>query len=255
MSLGADFGSPTDPDSVAASNLAAEGVITVVASGNAGPNPVHHEPRRPLVSVPFRSPPATRRSRSRLPTCSLSSGPALTAITDANGVTIPNATYNSSRSSTTRRGDNSASGISLGCSVAADEANNGGQPFSSNTIIVVARGTCDRVAKAIWGQEVAGAGGVIQVNNSSQYPPYEATHHQRRGGPSVHGVGSVPRSAGRRESDDLRQWAAAHRGRRRHDHTGSGRHREPRLPRSRELLVVGSVPGRDHESLRSRLLA
>ena len=39
MSLGGDWGSPLDPDSVAASNTAKDGVIVVSASGNAGPTP------------------------------------------------------------------------------------------------------------------------------------------------------------------------------------------------------------------------
>ncbi len=59
--------------------------------------------------------------------------------------------------------------ISIGCSVAQDLASG---PILPNTFIVVARGTCARVAKAIFGQQ-AGAAGVIMVNNSAAFPPYE----------------------------------------------------------------------------------
>ena len=47
-----------------------------------------------------------------------------------------------------------------------------GATAPSGTILVVARGTCARVAKAIYAQQ-AGAQGVIMVNNSSAFPPYE----------------------------------------------------------------------------------
>src|SRR5213079_177818 len=57
--------------------------------------------------------------------------------------------------------------LSLGCSVAAF-----GGPLPPNTIAVVNRGTCARVAKAIFGQQ-AGAAAVVMVNNATSFPPFE----------------------------------------------------------------------------------
>src|SRR5439155_16030809 len=59
--------------------------------------------------------------------------------------------------------------LSLGCSVAAF-----GGPLPPNTIAVVNRGTCARVAKAIYGQQ-AGAAAVVMVNNATSFPPFEGT--------------------------------------------------------------------------------
>src|SRR5207249_12216876 len=49
-----------------------------------------------------------------------------------------------------------------------------GRPNSlpSGTIVVVNRGTCARVAKAIYGQN-AGAAAVVMVNNATSFPPFE----------------------------------------------------------------------------------
>ncbi len=45
-------------------------------------------------------------------------------------------------------------------------------PLPPNTIAVVNRGVCARVAKAIFGQQ-AGAMAVVMVNNATSLPPYE----------------------------------------------------------------------------------
>ena len=173
MSLGAPFGSSNDPDSVAASNLAAEGVITVVASGNNGPNPyITSSPAAGFGALAA----AASDSTQSFPAADLTlstGGPVIKAI-DANGATISPATYNElvipATAHDTALGD--VDTISFGCSVADDEAANGGNPLPANTVIVVERGVCARVAKAIFGQQ-AGAAAVIMVNNSTAYPPYE----------------------------------------------------------------------------------
>jgi hypothetical protein len=56
---------------------------------------------------------------------------------------------------------------SLGCDVGSF-----GGPLPPNTIAVVNRGTCARVAKAIFGQQ-AGAAAVVMVNNDTGLPPVE----------------------------------------------------------------------------------
>src|SRR3989442_1543490 len=57
----------------------------------------------------------------------------------------------------------------LGCSV---DAFGGLNSLPSGTIVVVNRGTCARVAKAIFGQK-AGAAAVVMVNNATSFPPFE----------------------------------------------------------------------------------
>src|SRR5439155_24645792 len=57
----------------------------------------------------------------------------------------------------------------LGCTVGAF---GGPNSLPSGTIVVVNRGTCARVAKAIYGQH-AGAAAVVMVNNATSFPPFE----------------------------------------------------------------------------------
>jgi len=183
MSLGAPFGSEDSPDAVAAENAAHDGVIVVAASGNNGGNAyVTSDPASgdDVISVAANDP------SQQFPgaVMSLSPGGSMTAI-NANGATpLPSGTFNvqviaSSSIDQQLLNDAQAAGlpglpssvdsISFGCSVAADTA---GGPIPPNTFIVVERGVCARVAKAIFAQQ-AGAAGVIMVNNSGSYPPYE----------------------------------------------------------------------------------
>jgi subtilisin family serine protease len=164
MSLGAPFGSEDSPDAVAAENAAHDGVIVVAASGNNGGNAyVTSDPASgdDVISVAANDPTQSFPSANM----TLTPGGAMTAI-NANGWTpLPSGAVNvrviyTSPAHTT---------ISLGCSPAADTAEG---PIAPNTYIVVARGTCARVAKAIYGQQ-AGAAGVIMVNSSGGFPPYE----------------------------------------------------------------------------------
>jgi minor extracellular serine protease Vpr len=62
---------------------------------------------------------------------------------------------------------NSDGSVSLGCSVAAFQAAN-----VAGAVAVVARGTCARVAKAIYGSD-AGAAAVVMINNATALPPFE----------------------------------------------------------------------------------
>jgi subtilisin family serine protease len=174
MSLGASFGDPTNPDSVAADNLAKEGVITVLSAGNSGRNP--YLVGSPSVGISALSV-AANDSTEEFPGATLdltkadtTSGGSLTAI-DANGWPISGGTY-SLKVIWANSPTNTV--ISNGCRNPSTGENPDGADNSlpPNTIIVVARGTCARVAKAIFGQQ-AGAAGVIMVNNSTLYPPYE----------------------------------------------------------------------------------
>jgi len=174
MSLGSPFGSPTDPGSVAASNLASDGVITVVASGNSGPNP--YITSSPAAGIGTLSVAANDTWASipglwlTLTKADTTSGGFLPApAQDSNGVAVTPGPFAIKVITTDTLPSDGGGPISRGCSVADD---GGANSLPPNTYIVVRRGTCARVAKAIYGQQ-AGAAGVIMVNNNPGYPPYE----------------------------------------------------------------------------------
>ena len=164
MSLGSPFGSPDSPDAVAAENAAHDGVIVVASSGNEGPSPyMTGDPASgdDVISVAANDPTQTFPAA----VMNLTPGGSVTAI-NANGWTpLPSGTENVK----VIWADAAHTTVSLGCSVADD---GGANSLPPNTFIVVQRGTCARVAKAIFGQQ-AGAAGVIMINNAPGYPPYE----------------------------------------------------------------------------------
>ncbi|GIM92725.1 peptidase S8 [Paractinoplanes toevensis] len=156
MSLGSPFGTADAPESVAADNAAKDGVIVVASAGNSGAAP--YIVGSPSVATSTISVAANDPTPS-FPGAHLSIG--LDAI-NANGATFADGT-----SLPIKVVGNGVGGISLGCSV-ADFTAAGVQ----GKLAVVARGTCGRVAKAIYGQ-AAGAAAVLMVNNADTYPPYE----------------------------------------------------------------------------------
>ena len=200
MSLGEPFGSPDSPDAVAAENAAHDGVIVVASSGNEGGSAyVTGDPAsgNDVISVAAEDPTSAFPAAQM----TLTPGGAMTAI-NANGWSpLPTGAQN------VRVIYSSPGVVSVGCSVAADTA---AGPIAPNTFIVVARGTCARVAKAIFGQQ-AGAAGVIMINNAAGFPPYEGPITQDPNiGPVLRGVDPLPRRDGA-------ERAARRRGRRRHD--------------------------------------
>jgi subtilisin family serine protease len=160
MSLGSPFGTADSPDAVAANNATKDGVIVVTSAGNEGPVPY-------MVGSPSTASGAISVAASD-PTPSfpgahlaLSTGATVDAInanasTFANGLNLPVVVVG-----------NGAGGISLGCSVADFTAAN-----VTGKLAVVQRGTCARVAKAIFGQQ-AGAAAVLMVNTDPGFPPFE----------------------------------------------------------------------------------
>ena len=172
MSLGSPFGATDSPDAVAASNAAKDGVIVVASSGNEGPNPyMTGDPASGsgVISVAASDPTQTFPAANlTLTNADSSSGGTLTAI-NANGFTPPPGRpvqHRGHPGDRQRRGARRLDSISFGCSAADDGA------VPANTFIVVERGGCARVAKAIFGQQ-AGAAGVIMVNYSAGFPPFE----------------------------------------------------------------------------------
>src|SRR5712691_4942099 len=159
MSLGSIFGSKDDPDAVASTNAAKAGVIVVASAGNSGPNQyITGSPAAGdgAISVAANDPWPT------FPGAMIAAAGLTVPAINANGYPLPgSSTYN------IKIIKNADGSLSLGCSAAAF-----GGPLPSNTIAIVNRGTCARVAKAIFGQQ-AGAAAVVMVNNAGGFPPFE----------------------------------------------------------------------------------
>lgn len=163
MSLGSPFGTSdqSDPEAVAVNNAVAAGVTVVASAGNSGQNAY-------IVGAPSTANHAlsVAASDGSVPvypaaTFALSTGPSLTAI-NANGATFTNGTTLSVKVLRDATG-----GVSLGCNPAEYTNQN-----VAGKLVVVRRGTCARVARAVYGQQ-AGALAVAMINNSTGLPPFE----------------------------------------------------------------------------------
>jgi subtilisin family serine protease len=163
MSLGSTFGGQDDPTSVAAQNAVNDGVSVVASAGNEGGN--GYMVGSPSTANGVLSVAAMDGTTPTFPGGHfvLSTGKTLDAI-NANAATFSDGTqlpvvvvHDSSQ----------LGGVSLGCSTAAFQAAN-----VAGKLAVVQRGTCARVAKAIFGSD-AGAAAVAMINNAPGYPPFE----------------------------------------------------------------------------------
>lgn len=167
MSLGSSFGDATEPDSIAAQNAQAAGVVVVAAAGNSGHNPyITGSPAagRGVISV------AAVDSTSRFPAARLTFNGTTMQSINANGATLPTGGHtivNLTDDPATPENE------ALGCSVAAyTKAGISSAPGAAKQIAVTTRGTCARVARGVFGQQ-AGADAVIMVNSDATYPPFE----------------------------------------------------------------------------------
>jgi subtilisin family serine protease len=166
MSLGAPFGTANSPDSQAATNAAKDGVIVVSASGNNGSAPyITSSPGAGVNTLAV----AASDPTQNFPGASLAlstGGPAITAIV-ANGYPFASPhTYNVKVL---------PSPHNLGCDgppPAGAPSDWAGVTLAANTLVVVDRGICARVAKAIYGQ-AHGAAAVLMINNANGLPPFE----------------------------------------------------------------------------------
>jgi minor extracellular serine protease Vpr len=169
MSLGSVFGSKDDPSAEAATNAVKAGVVVVASAGNSGAN--QYMTGSPATGDGALSVAASDPSSGN-PGAIISGytgGPA-TAM-NANGHPLTGLTFPMTIKVVR---DNPATldrDESLGCSV-ADITWEGA--VGANTAVVVNRGVCARVAKAIFGQQ-AGAVVVIMVNNDTVLPPFEGS--------------------------------------------------------------------------------
>jgi subtilisin family serine protease len=155
MSLGSDFGTSDTPDAVAAENASRAGVVVVASSGNEGPS-----------GYMTGTPGSASRAISVAGVDSNATFTGATIHLAAGDVSAIDANDGPLPASGTLHVLTAADGsISLGCA-ASDYAGVAGQ------IVVTLRGTCDRVARAKFGQ-AAGAAAVIMVNSGPGLPPFE----------------------------------------------------------------------------------
>jgi subtilisin family serine protease len=171
MSLGSPFGREDDPTTVAANNAAAAGIAVVASAGNESNNAFtvgSPSTGSRVISV------AANDANETFPGATIATpGGAITAI-DANGAALPSGPI---PVVVLRNADGS---VSLGCAGVGP----GGAPIPGSSpteftdqhvagkIVVVLRGNCARVAKAINGQK-AGAAAVVMLNTSPGLPPFE----------------------------------------------------------------------------------
>jgi minor extracellular serine protease Vpr len=161
MSLGSTFGSKDDPSAVASTNAAKAGVIVVASAGNDGPSP--YVTGSPASAVGAISVAATDPWQT-LPGATIAAGGVNVQAINANGYPLSgtqNYTLKVLKDNPATSEDES-----IGCSVAAFGT------VAPGTIVVVNRGVCARVAKAIYGQQ-AGAAAVVMANNAASFPPFE----------------------------------------------------------------------------------
>ena len=165
MSLGSVFGRADAPDSVASNTLAENGIVVVASAGNSGPSA--YVTGSPAAASRALSVAAIDASSPTFPgaTITLSTGNTITAqlsngpFQGDSGASLPSAPLG------IKVLKDASGNVSLGCN-AADYAGVSGK------LVVVLRGVCARVHKAILGEQ-AGAAAVAMINTSTAYPPFE----------------------------------------------------------------------------------
>jgi subtilisin family serine protease len=185
MSLGSSFGGQDDPTTVAAENAAAAGIAVVASAGNSGPSGyIVGSPSTGshVLSVAAIDASVPQYAGARM---NLSTGQTVDTII-ANGAALPSGSFG------VKVLKNADGSIALGCDPAAYAG-------SAGKIVVTTRGTCARVARAIYGQK-AGAAAVVMVNNSSSIPPFE--------GPITSNPDTASARATPPQSSRARRWPA-----------------------------------------------
>ncbi len=167
MSLGSSFGRRDDPSAVAATNAAASGVIVVTSAGNSGSSQyITGSPGTGTGAISTAAVDSTENFTGiRL---DFNTGSSIVALA-ANGVAPPDGTVYDIVVLQDIAG--TAENERLGCSVEAFTSN-GIAEGDDNVLAVTERGTCARVARAVFGEQ-AGADAVAMINSSAGYPPYE----------------------------------------------------------------------------------
>jgi minor extracellular serine protease Vpr len=164
MSLGSSFGTADDASAVASTNVAKAGVIVVASAGNSGASQyITGSPATGsgVISV------AANDAKAGSPgaTMVISTDGTITAQ-NSNGATFTDGTV---LPVAVLRDSYPSGAVSLGCSP-SDYTNYPGGV--AGKLVVTQRGTCARVARAIYGQQ-AGAAAVAMINSDSGYPAFE----------------------------------------------------------------------------------
>lgn len=165
MSLGSSFGRADEPDAVAATNAVGAGVVVVASAGNSGHNP--YLTGSPGSGDGVISVSATDATES-FPGAQVSVGGQVVEAINANGAALDGL----GDLDVVRLVDDPATSENeaLGCSVDAYTA--AGITAGAGQLAVSQRGTCARVAKAVFADQ-AGAAAALMVNSTDDLPPYE----------------------------------------------------------------------------------
>ncbi len=164
MSLGSAFGGEDDADAEASENAVNAGVVVVASAGNSGNIPyILGTPSAGERAISV----AAIDSHDAFPAEALALTPTGNIVAlDANGIADPNGTALAVMKLPDTKGTG-VNGVSLGCDPAEYTA-----AGVTGKLVVVVRGSCARVAKAIYGQ-MAGAAAVAMINTAPGYPPFE----------------------------------------------------------------------------------
>lgn len=165
MSLGSPFGRGDDPDAIAASNAVGAGVVVVTSAGNAGHNPyLTGSPGAGdgVIAV------AAVDSTESFPGANVTLDGTTVEAINANGADLDG--LGDLEVVVVTDDPATSTNEALGC--AASDFTQAGITAGGGQLAVVQRGTCARVAKAIFGQQ-AGAAAVLMVNSDDTLPPYE----------------------------------------------------------------------------------
>jgi minor extracellular serine protease Vpr len=162
MSLGSPFGTPNDPEVAAVNAMAQAGTVVVTSAGNEGQNA--YMVGSPSTADRAISVAALDASRATVPGAhaTFSKTPATVDLQDSNEAPFPEG-----QTLPVKVLRNADGTVSLGCDPA--EYTKAGV---TGALVVTARGTCARVARAIFGQQ-AGAAAVVMINSDAAYPPME----------------------------------------------------------------------------------
>jgi len=167
MSLGSPFGTKDSPDATAATNAARAGVVVVTSAGNEGPSQY-------VVGTPGSADGAIAvaaiDSTPSFPgaTLKLSTGVTLLVQNSNNASFADSSTWGIA----VLRTSYPSGPVALGCAESDYAGYPGGAAALVGKLIVTTRGTCARVARAIFAQQHGGAASAM-IDNTTGYPPFE----------------------------------------------------------------------------------
>ena len=162
MSLGSSFGTADDASAAATNSAVIAGISVVTSAGNAGP-----------IDYVTGSPGTASRAIATASTPSIGSLHTVNFDTNpvVNGINANGAEWSSPQTLPLYVLRNAAGGVSLGCKPPLGPDDYVGKDVVGKMVVVL-RGSCARVAKAIFAEQ-AGAAAVVMINNANVLPPFE----------------------------------------------------------------------------------